>query len=61
MVKRNLGMVLVIVAMALNILNFEFSEFSLNSLKTWLFIGALLIIIVAIFVIFKNEKQQTND
>ncbi len=60
MIKRNLGMILVIIAMILNILGFEFSKFDLNSINTWLFIGALLVIITAMFVIFKNEKQQNK-
>ncbi|RKD94118.1 hypothetical protein BXY64_4281 [Marinifilum flexuosum] len=57
MTKRNLSSILIIIAMLINILNFDFSNFNIESKKTWLFIGASIIIIASIIQIFVNEKK----
>ncbi len=57
MTKRNLSSILIIIAMLINILNFDFSNFNIESKKTWLFIGASIIIIASVIQILVNEKK----
>lgn len=57
MIKRNLSSILIIVAMMLNILNFNFSNFNIESTKTWLFLGASSVLIASIILIFVNENK----
>ncbi|PCE66534.1 hypothetical protein B7P33_04350 [Sediminicola luteus] len=58
MVKRNLSSVLIILAMLLHVLNFDFSTFSWQSKSTWFFLAALILIVASAWGIFKNEKEQ---
>ena len=60
MIKRNLSLILVIIAMLLNILNFDFSNISIESTKFWLFISASIIIIAAIISIVTNENKNNK-
>ncbi len=46
--------------MTLNILNFNFSNFNLESKKTWLFLGASIIIIASIILMFINENKNNK-
>ncbi len=47
--------------MALNILSFDFSNFNIESTKTWLFLGSSIIIIIAsIILIFFNENKNNK-
>jgi len=65
MIKRNLGLVLVIIAMILNILNFGFSNMSTKPLSFWLFLASIFVLITAFIKIFINEnkekKKTTSD
>jgi hypothetical protein len=58
MIKRGIGPVLIIIAMILNILNFDFSSFNIQSKKNWLFLGTSIIIFATIILIFINEKKE---
>lgn len=60
MIKRNLSSILIIIAMLLNILNFDFSNFNIESKKTWLFLCASAIIIASIILIFYTENKKKN-
>jgi uncharacterized membrane protein len=60
MIRRNLPSVLVIIAMVLNLLNFDFSNFNIESKKTWLFLGASIIIIASIVLIIINETKSNK-
>jgi len=57
MIKRNLSSILIILAMLLNILNFDFSNVNIESKNTWLFIGASIVIIASIILIIANENK----
>ena len=57
MIKRNIPSILIRIAMTLNIINFDFSNFNIESKKTWLFLGASIIIIASIILIFINENK----
>ncbi len=46
--------------MILNILNFDFSNFNIESKKTWLFLVASIIIIASIILIFFNENKNNK-
>jgi len=60
MIKRNISPALIIIAMILNILNFDFSNFNIESKSTWLFLGASIIIIATIILIFINENKSNK-
>jgi predicted tellurium resistance membrane protein TerC len=60
MIKRNISPILIIIAMILIILNFDFSNFNIQSKKTWLFLGASIIIIATIILIFINENKNNK-
>ena len=57
MIKRNLPSILIIIAMLINILNFDFSNVNIESKNTWLFIGASIVIIASIILIIVNENK----
>ncbi|CAM3828342.1 LPXTG cell wall anchor domain-containing protein [Flavobacterium gelidilacus] len=57
MIKRNLSSILIIIAMTLNILSFDFSNFNIESKKNWLFLGASLVLFASIILIFVNENK----
>ena len=57
MIKRNLSSILIIIAMLINILNFDFSNVNIESKATWLFIGASILIIASIISIIFNENK----
>ena len=57
MIKRNLSSILIIIAMTLNMLSFDFSNFNIESKKTWLFLGASLVLFASIILIFVNENR----
>ncbi|PCI02822.1 MAG: hypothetical protein COB81_04760 [Flavobacteriaceae bacterium] len=59
MIKRNLSSILIIIAMIINILNFDFSNFNIESKKTWLFLGASIIIIASVILVFYKKKKTT--
>ncbi|BAX82137.1 hypothetical protein ALGA_3845 [Labilibaculum antarcticum] len=63
MIKRNISLILVILAMTLNILSFDFSNFNIESKNTWIFLAASIIIIVSItaLVINENKKKRIID
>jgi hypothetical protein len=56
MTKRNLSALLIIIAMLLNILNFDFSS-EKNSKAFILFILSIIVLISAIVLIFKKESK----
>lgn len=56
MIKRNLPSVLIIVAMILNILSFDFST-ELKSKTFLLFAASILVMIIAIVLIIKKESK----
>ncbi|MDN3494288.1 DUF645 family protein [Winogradskyella bathintestinalis] len=58
MIKRNFSMILVIIAMILNILNFGYSNFNIQSFDFWLSLSALIVLIVAIVKIFITENKE---
>ena len=58
MIKRNLSSILVIIAMILNILNFGYLNFNIESFSFWLFIGSTLILIAAFIKIFVTENKE---
>ena len=60
MIKRNLSPILIIIAMLINILNFDFSNFNIESKKTWLFLAASLILIASIISIYFNENKDNK-
>ena len=43
--------------MTLNMLSFDFSNFNIESKKTWLFLGASLVLFASIILIFVNENR----
>jgi len=61
MIKRNINQILIIIAMAINMLNFEFSEFNIESKKTLLFLAASIFFIVSIIKIFINEIKNNKN
>ncbi len=58
MIKRNVSSILIIIAMILNIMNFNFSNFNIESKKTWLFLSASIIMIASIILIFITENKK---
>lgn len=60
MLRRSSSSILIIIAMLLNILNFDFSSFNFESLKTWLFLGELIILIVAGISIIINAIKESE-
>ncbi|WP_343330333.1 hypothetical protein [Polaribacter staleyi] len=62
MIKRNFSMILVIIAMILNILNFGYSNISIESFDFWLSFCATIVLIAAIVkIIIKEKKKSTSD
>jgi hypothetical protein len=59
MIKRNLSSVLIIIAMFLNILNFDFSN-GIESKKFWLFLIALIILVASVVLIFITESKNNK-
>jgi len=59
MLKRNLSSILVIIAMALIILGYDFSN-NLWSRQFFIFLVALLVLIGSLIAIFMNESKK-ND
>ena len=57
MIKRNLTLILVILAMLLQVLNFDYTNFSLESKKFWLFIGAMATLVATVIMIFMKEHR----
>ncbi len=60
MIKRNLGLILVIIAMVLNILNFGFSNMSTKPLSFWLFLGSIFVLIAAFIKILITENKENK-
>lgn len=60
MIKRNLSSIFIIMAMTLNILNFEFSNFDIESTKTCLFLAASALIIASIILILSKEIKHNK-
>ncbi|GAA4239213.1 hypothetical protein GCM10022291_32670 [Postechiella marina] len=58
MIKRNFSMILVIIAMILNILNFGYSNISIESFDFWLSFCATIVLIGAIVKIIINENKE---
>jgi hypothetical protein len=58
MIKRNFSSILVIIAMILNILNFGYLNFNIDSFSFWLFIGSTLLLIAALIKIFITENKE---
>jgi len=59
MLKRNLSSILVIIAMALIILGYDFSN-DLWSKKFFIFTGALIVLIGSLISIFMNESKKNE-
>jgi len=59
MIKRNLSSVLILIAMFLNILNFDFSN-GIESKKFWLFLIALIILVASVVLIFITESKNNK-
>jgi len=57
MIKRNLSKIVLIIAMLLNILSFDFVDFSLESTRFRLFICATIVFVVCVVLIFVNEAK----
>ncbi len=60
MTKRNLSSILIIIAMLINILTFDFSNFNIESQKTWLLIGASIVLIASTVLIFAKENKRSS-
>jgi hypothetical protein len=60
MIKRNLGLILVIIAMILNILNFGFLNMSTKPLSFWLFSASIFVLIAAFIKIFITENKENK-
>ncbi len=60
MIKRNLGVILVIIAMILNILNFGFLNMSDKPFSFWLFLGSILVLIAAFVKIYTTENKENE-
>ncbi|WP_298884237.1 hypothetical protein [uncultured Polaribacter sp.] len=60
MIKRNLGLILVIIAMILNILNFGFLNMSTKPLSFWLFLASIFVLIAAFIKIFITENKESK-
>ena len=58
MIKRNFSMILVIIAMILNILNFGYSNINIESFDFWLSLSASIVLIVALVKIFITENKE---
>ena len=56
MLKRKHFLILIIIAMTLIVLNFDFSSFNIETKNTWLFLAALIVLIASIVLLFKNKK-----
>jgi predicted tellurium resistance membrane protein TerC len=61
MIKRNLSSILIIIAMTMNMLSFDSSNFNIESKKTWLFLGASLVLFASIILIFVNENKNKKQ
>ncbi|TXD80267.1 hypothetical protein ESY86_20785 [Subsaximicrobium wynnwilliamsii] len=61
MIKRNLSSILVIIAMLLNILGFDFMNINTASTKFWLFLGATIVLIASVILIFVNESKNNKN
>ncbi|MGV8993667.1 MAG: hypothetical protein ACOH1O_06145 [Flavobacterium sp.] len=65
MIKRNSSMLLVIIVMILNIVNFGSSNINIESFDFWLSLTCTLILIGALVKIFiaenKEKKKQLSD
>ncbi|PHQ30096.1 hypothetical protein [Leeuwenhoekiella nanhaiensis] len=51
---RNLVLILIILAMLLNILNFDLASFDLKSNQTWIFLGAILLAFIGSVLLVVN-------
>jgi len=60
MIKRNLGLILVIVAMILNILNFGFSNMNTKPLSFLLLSASIFVLIAAIIKIFTTKNKENK-
>ncbi len=60
MIKRNLGLIFVIMAMSLNILNFGYIKKSVGSFNFWLTLVSALLLIAALVKIFIREKKENK-
>jgi uncharacterized membrane protein YdjX (TVP38/TMEM64 family) len=60
MIKRNLSKIVLIIAMLLNILSFDFVNFSLESTRFRLFICATVVFVICVILIFVNEAKHKN-
>ena len=61
MIKRNLSSVLVIIAMLLNIIGFDFQNVNTASRDFWLFLGATMVLIASVILIFVNESKNNKN
>ena len=57
MIRRNISLILVIMAMSLNVLSFDFSNFDIESAKTYLFLASCLLIIASVIALVINENK----
>ncbi|MCD8438449.1 hypothetical protein [Tenacibaculum finnmarkense] len=61
MTKRNLSLVMTILAMFLTILNFDFATFNIESKSTWIFISASILLIASIVLLFINKTIKIEE
>ncbi len=57
MIKRNLSKIVLIIAMLLNILSFDFVDLSLESTRFRLFLCATVVFVICVILIFVNESK----
>ena len=60
MIKRNLGLIFVIIAMSLNILNFGYLKKSVGTFNFWLTLVSALLLIATLVKIFIREKKENK-
>jgi hypothetical protein len=60
MLKRNFTMILIIITMILNILNFGFINKSVGTFNFWFTLASILLLIAAIIKIFITENKENN-
>lgn len=61
MLKRNLSSILIIIAMLLMVIGFDYSHFDITSKRTLLLLGAVIVIVAACILIFLNERKDVNE
>jgi hypothetical protein len=59
MLKRNLALILIIISTLISVFNYDFSS-NIGSIDFILFISAIVIIIAALILIYRDESKTKN-